>query len=121
MMTVNDVYEKCNKNAEHWSIIIHDHTGNVWFGFCNRVYLYENIPDDIKALEVDSFTLGFDSIYLKVNQPYEEYLSKEEVENKGFVRVYPKDNASKVLYRKVENGVCKYAVVDTLKAIFYRK
>lgn len=111
MMTVNDMYEKCNKDVEHWSISIYDMTGNVRFGYCNSVYRYEDIPDDIKALEVDKFTLGFDSISIRVNQPYDEYLSEEEAEGKGYEKVYPRDNSSHVLYRKIENGVCSYAEI----------
>lgn len=120
MMTVHDVYEKCNKDAEHWSISIYDLSGNVRFGFCNRVYRYDNIPNDIRALEVDSFTLGYDSISLKVNQPYEEFLSEEEAVRKGYERVYPKENSSKILFRKVVNGVSNYAVVDFLKYMFLK-
>lgn len=120
MMTVNDVYEKCNKNVEHWSIRIYDMTSNVCFGFCNSVYPYADIMDDIKTLEVDSFTIGYESLSIRVNQPYEEYFSEEEVEAKGYERAYPKDNSSKILYRKMENGVVRYAVVDILKAMFLR-
>ena len=120
-MKVKDIYEKYDKTVESWSILIYDMTGNVRLGYCNRVYSFEAIPEDIRDLEVQNFRAGYESLTVKVDFEYAEYLSEKECEADDYTIVYPCErNSSRVLYRKTENGVCKYAVVDVLKAILMR-
>lgn len=123
MITVNDIYAKYKKDVSyhsHWAISIYDMSGNVHFGYCNSVYPFEAIPEDIRETEVEYFTVGYEHLYLRINIPYAEYLTEEECEADGYSVLYPKENGTKILYRKTENGVSKYAVVDVLKAILMR-
>lgn len=59
-MTVNDIYEKYDKSVEHWTILIYDVSGNVRLGYCNPVYSFETVPEDIRNLEVQSIHAGYE-------------------------------------------------------------
>ena len=114
-MTVHDLYEKFNKDVEHWSYFIYDMSGYIQLGYCNSVYPYDCVPDDIKRKEVESFTVGYGSLFVKVKLDFAEYCCDEDCTADGYTKLYPKEHGLRTLYRKTEaDGSVWYAVVNEL-------
>ena len=90
-MKVKELIEKCDtsKSSEHWSFNIYDTTGNIEYGYINSVYPISNIHEAILNCEVTSYTIGYGSLYIKVEPICEAvYQSAERCEMDGYEHVH---------------------------------
>jgi len=90
----------------------------VSFGYVNSVYPITAIPGEILSEPVVSFTVGYESLYAKINVSAKVYMSAEECERDGYQLVYGSRFGSfNILYSKKVDGMREFAVVDILADI----
>lgn len=118
-MTVLELYTLLDKEKSgKWSIKIYDLAGMVSFGHVNSVYPVTAVPDEILSEQVVSFTIGYESLFVKIDVTAKVYESDKECERDGYQLVYGTRYASfNTLYSKKVDGMREFAVVDLLAGI----
>jgi len=116
MATVYELYELIDKEKSgKWSIWIFDLSGRVQFGYCNSVYPVTAIPEEILSAPVEKFSIGYESLYIKIDMSAKVYAGAEECVRDGYQSVYGnRYNAIDTLYSKKVDGMREFAVVDFL-------
>lgn len=119
MTTVLELYELINKEKSgKWSINIYDLAGMVSYGHINSVYPITAVPDEILSESVVSFSVGYESLYVKIDVSAKVYASADECERDGYQLVYgSRYSPINTLYSKIVDGMREFAVVDILAGI----
>ena len=98
-MTVRKIFELFDtRDLEGWHISIYDLLGTIQYGFINSIHPAENIHPAILDQSIESFSLGYNSMYIRINPLIEaEYQTAEKCIMDGyeFIDLKPFNNCIK--------------------------
>ena len=119
MTTVKELYELIDKEKSGlWSLNIYDLAGMVSFGHCNSKNPVTGIPNEILEKPVEKFTLGYESISVRIDMSIKAvYESEDACIRDGYQPVYGRKAWVHPLYSKKVDGMSEFAVVDFLASI----
>lgn len=90
-MKVKELIEKCDTSkTDYWDFSIYDIAGMRQFAYINSIHPITDVPEAILDCEVKSYTLGYNSLYIKIEPVVEaEYQSEEICLSDGYEKVFP--------------------------------